>query len=128
MYYMFFIGVFFIICSLALLARRVLFLRRCKYTVGTVVVVARRKNDFDYSRRSKSKRVEIKYTGSAGYSKRFVLGSSILVYFYRDGDLIRLAINGNRVFVATWANLLMAPGSFMSLGVVFVAYFANAVF
>lgn len=127
MYYMFFVGIILIIISVALLVNRIRFLQRAKYTIGTVVGTG----GINYSLvsgQTKSKHLDVKYTDSNGYSNRFILKYSLLVYLYRNGDLIRLAIRGNRVFVATWINLLTAPGFFVCVGIALIARSAKAVF
>ena len=103
--------------SLALLWRRVGFLRRAKEVQGTVLRV-RRMNYLEQDDGGPSMHLEIRYVDEQGETRTYIADNSLLAYVYRAGQPVRLAVSGDRVTMKSMLNIATAPLALFVLGVV----------
>ena len=107
-FYFLALGIALVGGSLALLWRRISFLRRAKYVQGTVLRV-RRMRYLEQDDGGPSMHLEIRYTDEQGETRTHIADNSLLVFLYRVGQPVRLAISGDRVLVDSPLNIATAP-------------------
>lgn len=114
-YYFLFLGLSLVGGSVVLLWRRLGFLRRARRVQGTVARV-RRMSYLEYDDGGPSMHLEIRYADERGETRTHIADNSLLVFLYRAGQPVRLAIAGDRVLVDSPFNIATAPFGLFVLG------------
>ena len=107
-YYFLVLGLALIGGSVVLLWRRLRFLRWARRVQGSVVRV-RRMSYLERDDGGPSAHLEIRYVDERGETRTHIADNSLLVFLYRVGQPVRLAISGDRVLVDSPLNIATAP-------------------
>ena len=116
-YYFLFLGLALIGGSVVLLWRRLSFLRWARRVQGSVARV-RRMSYLEQDDGGPSAHLEIRYVDERGETRTHIADNSLLVFLYRVGQPVRLAISGDRVLVDSPLNIATAPFGLFMLGAV----------
>ena len=116
-YYFLALGIALVGGSLALLLRRLSFLRRAKQVQGTVLRV-RRMSYLEQGDGGPSMHLEIRYVDEQGEDRTHIADNSLLALVFRQGQPVGLAISGDRVLVNSALNIPTPPLALLLLGAV----------
>ncbi|MGB5560951.1 MAG: DUF3592 domain-containing protein [Sedimenticolaceae bacterium] len=116
-YYFLALGIALVGGSLALLWRRLRFLRRAKAVQGIVLRV-RRMSYREQGDGGPSMHLEIRYVDKQGETRTHIADNSLLAFVYRAGQPVELAISGDKVLVNSALNIVTPPLALLLLGAV----------
>ncbi|WP_348946514.1 hypothetical protein ABHF33_08235 [Chitinibacter sp. FCG-7] len=113
--YFTFIGYGSIVLALWLLAYRIRFVLTATRITGTVRAVVTRNS---LTEGTQSRHLKIAYRCPGQHEADYIADNSLLVYLYRAGEPIKLAVKNQRVIVNTPLNLLAAPTVLFAMGAI----------
>lgn len=123
-YYFLFIAISLLVGALFLVYNRLQFIGVSQKITGKVAGIS----SMNYSAEDtggKSKHIKVAYTDAEGKDKIYTADNSLLVYFYQEGQLLKLALHKDRVLINTIVGIYTAPIFIFILGLVVLFLFQS---